>query len=295
MKTATAVLVLGTCFALTPTSASSDAIRRLLNKLEGFKDHSWIGAELQDVVAVRRRSLQRAEKTTSTYGGVRKRGTGGTRQLKKGKAEKKGKSDGDPESCCDFLAELSARDVSCFNIVRRAEIVSISEDDAFDCVADLEMAKKGSEDDLMSRLADQYEDASDSYINFIDAALAGEFDNVESSCFDTTPSTFTFACEADAATVTDDVADYTAVDSTLVDFYAVPDVLGDDGVDDDDDTTPSTPTTPTSAPVTTPTTAPVTAPTTAVVTTPTAAPVTTPTEAPVAPTTAPVAPTNAPA
>ena len=238
MKSATTVLVLGAVFALSPISANSDAIRRLLNKIESFKDHSWIGAELQDVAAARRRSL-RLDDTTSTYSGVRKGGGGGgTRQLKKGKFEKNGKSVKDPESCCDFLATLSARDMSCFNIVRKAEIVNISQDETYDCAEDLDKAKKAkknSDDNLLPLLADQYEDASEEYIDFIEAALDGEFDNVVSSCFDSTPSTFTFACEPGVATVTDDEALFEGVDASNFDeFYSIPDVLGgDDAIDDE--------------------------------------------------------------
>jgi hypothetical protein len=141
-------------------------------------------------------------------------------------------------------------------------------------------AKKESDDDILPLLADQYEDASDAYINYIEAALDGEFDNVVSSCFDTTPSTFTFACEPGVATVTDDGALYEGVDesnSNFDDFYVIPDDLGsDDAVDDD-----------LVEPVASPTTTPVVA-------TPTDPPVAaTPTDPPVAatPTDPPVAAT----
>ena len=45
-------------------------------------------------------------------------------------------------------------------------------------------------------------------------ALEGLFDKVGSECFDITPTTFTFACEAEAMTLTDTTSVFDRVDVT---------------------------------------------------------------------------------
>ena len=55
----------------------------------------------------------------------------------------------------------------------------------------------------------------------------GLFDEVGSECFNITPTTFTFACEPEAATLTDTTSVFDGVDVTEFtrDFYLIP---GDD-------------------------------------------------------------------
>jgi len=259
MKPSITRLLVATSFVVVVTpivSAETHALRNLLDQVDRFTDRSWIGMELQTVVEARRaRRLRLVEddvrKTTATTNAAAAKfyhrsisheyREGSSRRLKKSKG-KSDKSSGStsskgskrsrrrsrgPESCCDFLATLSRLDLECFNVVRQAEIAFISEEEPLDCAEDLSSRRTN---DILSDLADDYEDAADDYDAYIDAALDGDFDNVRTSCFSTTPSTFTFACEPDAAIVTDDEASFVGLgEVNFDDLY-----LQDGGALDDD-------------------------------------------------------------
>ena len=141
-----------------------------------------------------------------------------------------------PLSCCEFLSTLSRLDARCYQIVREAEIVDISLDPSYNCANDVTGGKRtkkkgggGAEGtsaatNRMSQLANKYEDASWDYNDYLLDAVEGLFDEVGSECFDITPTTFTFACEPEAATVTDAEAFFDGVDVTeFGDFYLIPD------------------------------------------------------------------------
>jgi hypothetical protein len=108
--------------------------------------------------------------------------------------------------CCKFLRRLSILDFKCFTILRRAELVAITENEL---ACDQDEAGES-----VPALADRYERFSNRYIGLIDTALAGGFANVDESCLAFTPSTFTFACEPDVATITDRNAVYSGVTAT---------------------------------------------------------------------------------
>jgi len=183
---------------------------------------------------------------------------GSNNEVRTLKADKKSTAaaalaDYEPLSCCEFLSTLSKLDAHCYEIVREAELVDISMDPSYNCANDVigkrTKKRKGGGSRTtptttgrhrMAQLADNYEDASWTYNDYLLDAVEGLFDEVGSECFDITPTTFTFACEPEAATVTDATAVFEGVDVTeFRDFYLIP---------DEDDPT-AAPRAPTPAPV----------------------------------------------
>lgn len=173
-----------------PVSAGDDpadpvAVTFFMNKLDSLLNSTSEGRmELKDILPHTRRNMKRDDHP--------KRG-GGTSALSvqdvdRNRELKKGKQGKGPNGCCEFLSKASDLDLKCYDIVRKAEIVIISEE-ALDCVDDLPAKSRD-----LSELLDKYEAASFQFQTFVDAALDGAFDNVDEDCFDVTPLTFTFAC-----------------------------------------------------------------------------------------------------
>ena len=174
------------------SSSNNNAMNRLLDKVHSFRhDASTSRRELKDVAQSHRRRME----TTTQDDHVRRNEA---RNLKSDK--KNGKhttptttatnvaalANYVPLSCCEFLSTLSKLDAHCYEIVREAEIVDISMDPSYNCANDVigkrtkkkkKKQKKGgskgttSSSHQMSQLADNYEDASWTYNDYLLDAL----------------------------------------------------------------------------------------------------------------------------